>query len=253
VVSNSRVAEPVALRYGWADNPEVNLVNDAGLPAVPFRTDDWPGTAGAPGANLQDVYNRPEPVELPRAEAEIVVDGNLADWVDVPDLPLPYEDGRPGRVKLAWRPDGLYGAVQMAEGPPQAGDQGGFGPDCLELWVDKELERTVMMTAGTSQYVFAPAQDAGPGHARVAAGGDVYRSRRLSCAWRPTEDGYALEFHVPADLLEPAPMEPGTELGLNYTLSIDGVPEEHFYIHKDTDGSWCTPITWGLVRLAPGR
>jgi sialate O-acetylesterase len=35
------VKEPVAVRYGWADNPEVNLYNSALLPASPFRTDDW--------------------------------------------------------------------------------------------------------------------------------------------------------------------------------------------------------------------
>lgn len=39
IVSASGVANPVAVRYAWADNPECNLVNSAGLPAVPFRTD----------------------------------------------------------------------------------------------------------------------------------------------------------------------------------------------------------------------
>lgn len=43
VVSSPRVARPVAVRYAWADNPACNLGNRAGLPAVPFRTDDWPG------------------------------------------------------------------------------------------------------------------------------------------------------------------------------------------------------------------
>lgn len=43
VVSNPRIKKPVAVRYGWADNPEVNLYNNAELPASPFRTDDWPG------------------------------------------------------------------------------------------------------------------------------------------------------------------------------------------------------------------
>jgi len=43
VVSSSQVAKPVAVRYGCADNPLVNLYNQAGLPASPFRTDDWPG------------------------------------------------------------------------------------------------------------------------------------------------------------------------------------------------------------------
>ena len=42
IVSSDRVPEPVAVRYAWADNPEgANLFNAAGLPASPFRTDDW--------------------------------------------------------------------------------------------------------------------------------------------------------------------------------------------------------------------
>jgi sialate O-acetylesterase len=43
VVSSDKVAEPVAVRYAWADNPVCNLYNKEGLPASPFRTDDWPG------------------------------------------------------------------------------------------------------------------------------------------------------------------------------------------------------------------
>jgi sialate O-acetylesterase len=43
-VYSSEVRHPVAVRYGWADNPDdVNLYNTNGLPASPFRTDDWPG------------------------------------------------------------------------------------------------------------------------------------------------------------------------------------------------------------------
>ncbi|MFG0306645.1 MAG: sialate O-acetylesterase [Phycisphaerales bacterium JB040] len=41
------VEAPAHVRYAWADNPAVNLVNGDGLPAVPFRTDDRAGlTAG---------------------------------------------------------------------------------------------------------------------------------------------------------------------------------------------------------------
>ncbi len=39
VVSAADVAQPVAVRYGWANVPEGNLFNRAGLPASPFRTD----------------------------------------------------------------------------------------------------------------------------------------------------------------------------------------------------------------------
>jgi len=43
LVSSAQVPNPVAVRYAWADNPAgCNLYNKAGLPASPFRTDDWP-------------------------------------------------------------------------------------------------------------------------------------------------------------------------------------------------------------------
>jgi len=38
-VSAPEVPTPVAVRYAWADNPDGNLYNGAGLPASPFRTD----------------------------------------------------------------------------------------------------------------------------------------------------------------------------------------------------------------------
>lgn len=41
VVWSDEVENPVAVRYAWADNPDVSLYNEEGLPAVPFRTDDW--------------------------------------------------------------------------------------------------------------------------------------------------------------------------------------------------------------------
>jgi sialate O-acetylesterase len=47
IVSSPKVLKPVAVRYGWADNPIANLYNGAGLPASPFRTDDWPGITAA--------------------------------------------------------------------------------------------------------------------------------------------------------------------------------------------------------------
>lgn len=42
-VSSQDVADPVAVRYAWGDNPVCNLYSTVGLPVTPFRTDDWPG------------------------------------------------------------------------------------------------------------------------------------------------------------------------------------------------------------------
>jgi len=45
-VSCPDVPKPVAVRFGWANYPVVNLWNSAGLPASPFRTDDMAGVTG---------------------------------------------------------------------------------------------------------------------------------------------------------------------------------------------------------------
>lgn len=43
IVWNSNIKEPLAVRYAWANNPICNLYNSVGLPAAPFRTDNWKG------------------------------------------------------------------------------------------------------------------------------------------------------------------------------------------------------------------
>ncbi|HEV2324211.1 MAG TPA: hypothetical protein VGS10_09710 [Terracidiphilus sp.] len=42
LVSSPSVPRPVAVRYAWQSNPSATLFNRAGLPAGPFRTDNWP-------------------------------------------------------------------------------------------------------------------------------------------------------------------------------------------------------------------
>jgi sialate O-acetylesterase len=41
VVRSPAVPDPVAVRYAWRNAPDANLFNGAGLPAAPFRSDDW--------------------------------------------------------------------------------------------------------------------------------------------------------------------------------------------------------------------
>lgn len=47
VVTSPSVTQPTAVRYGWKNNPSINLYNEAGLPAPPFRSDDWEAPADA--------------------------------------------------------------------------------------------------------------------------------------------------------------------------------------------------------------
>ena len=42
IVWSDAVPKPAAVRCAWADDPVCTLYNKDGLPASPFRTDDWP-------------------------------------------------------------------------------------------------------------------------------------------------------------------------------------------------------------------
>ena len=41
IIKSDNVANPIAVRYAWSDNPDCNLINSEGFPVVPFRTDNW--------------------------------------------------------------------------------------------------------------------------------------------------------------------------------------------------------------------
>ena len=41
-ISHPSVSKPVAVRCGWGEIAQPNLINKEGLPACPFRSDNWP-------------------------------------------------------------------------------------------------------------------------------------------------------------------------------------------------------------------
>lgn len=57
-LSHPEVPAPVAARYAFADTATATLFNQAGLPALPFRTDDWPLFFRPP--QLEAAYDRGE-------------------------------------------------------------------------------------------------------------------------------------------------------------------------------------------------
>ena len=69
-MSSPKVGEPVAVRYAWAMNPSQRnlLYNREGLPASPFRTDDWP--LFEPGADLFEVNKPKKPEGYEKVEAD---------------------------------------------------------------------------------------------------------------------------------------------------------------------------------------
>ena len=92
VASSTHVTNPVAVRYAWANNPEgCNLYNRNGLPAFPFRTDNWPGITDEVPLEAAPIPKACARISAPIPEGEFL--GNVLDvklsqaierpWVDV--------------------------------------------------------------------------------------------------------------------------------------------------------------------------
>jgi sialate O-acetylesterase len=63
-VSSPSVSKPAAVRYAWADMPDVNMFNAQGLPLSPFRTDNWP-LPETGGFSVSQPTPTPPPVQHP--------------------------------------------------------------------------------------------------------------------------------------------------------------------------------------------
>jgi len=200
-----------------------------------------------------------KPVDVPRALNRISVDGDPKEWTDVAPLPAPYEGLDAGSVRLAWTEEGLFGLVTARDSEVVANPSRPWEADSLELFVEKDAAQQAHRTDNTSQYVFIPnaASEKRKGRGFVPYGRDeeIYRPSELCSAWRKTEEGYTLEFRVPARLLYPARMLHGTLLGLNYALNDGGKAVEQFYSDKNSGEGYRVPKTWGLIRLTrpPGE
>jgi len=60
VVWSDQVPNPIAVRYAWENNPICNLYNEEGLPASPFRTDQWTCVTNL-GLIPQKIEQEPQP------------------------------------------------------------------------------------------------------------------------------------------------------------------------------------------------
>ncbi len=97
VVSAGGIDEPAAVRYAWEPNPVCNLVGKSGLPASPFRTDNWEPR---------------EKVSAPLTKTLIIVaaDGS-GDFRSVQDAVDAVPPGNAARIVLQIKPGTYRGRV----------------------------------------------------------------------------------------------------------------------------------------------
>jgi hypothetical protein len=204
-------------------------------------------------ATLQGMVPIPEPVAIAHLGTAPAVDGELGEWDAVTSLPLPYMKEKGSGVRMGWNEQGLFGCYRMRDSSVSADTASPWKADGMELFLDRSLSRGLDLGPHADQIAFCPRPDRGPGpaYARVVAGDNRNTDIGITCAWRPTDDGYALEFFCPADALSPAKLAPKERIGLNFALNDDGEPVAQFYSNKDERDGYRRPITWGVVELAP--
>jgi sialate O-acetylesterase len=89
LVSSDQLTQPVYVRYGWANFPEVNLFNRAGLPASPFRTDAGPLSTIPDGSHsvqfaswYRNCANRVAAIKGKPCDIIFIGDSITDHWVD---------------------------------------------------------------------------------------------------------------------------------------------------------------------------
>jgi hypothetical protein len=208
----------------------------------------------------------PEAADVPPASEAFAVDGNLSEWKDVPFLRLPSTGKASRYIKLAWRSDGLYGAVVAEQTGLSTNPELPWNGDSVEIDMESDAGgRTRTGTPGVPVKVFLwprGGSDANVGLLREVGslpGGGV------KAAWQKTPTGYALEFRISSKALTtPAeadivarrelfrrtqPLEAARQIGLNLILRHDGVAVEQFADTKAFRSTWGTPLGWGRIRL----
>ena len=106
-VSSPRVKRPIAVRYAWSQTPTASLFNKAGLPAGPFRTDDWTGAPLAVEDDGQTEYLSDDPKLRPLFNGK-----DLSGWVNVNCAPATWSV-KDGRIFCTGTPTGVLRTEKM--------------------------------------------------------------------------------------------------------------------------------------------
>ena len=152
VVSSPEVPRPVAARYAWADDPEATLRNGAGLPASPFRTDDWPMLTAPRGPA--------DGRELVKAMHARYADRWYRDFMLVQDVTRHREGGEEARERVTEYLS-LPGRVRAITGPIEDGNAEIYTGGAFHIYEKGQLTRQVeyvhgVLVLGFDVYVQEP-------------------------------------------------------------------------------------------------
>jgi hypothetical protein len=202
-------------------------------------------------------------VQVPRVSEPVTVDGQADEWAGVPRCPIEHNLSG-GFLRLAWHDEALYGFVQAKDGTPNANLDLPWMGDGVMVYVEWDMARRKQLSGNCLAFTLTPRFDALPGEGLIgewswddpAGAYAALRSlgqdpRGIRCQAAPRDEGYALEFAIPAAALERELLTPGTEMGFLASLLDGGAEVETFYAPEfPTTGA---PFTWGRIQLVRGH
>jgi predicted phosphodiesterase len=146
---------------------------------------------------LHQLVPVPQPVSLPAAKNPFAIDGNLADWKDIPYVRLPSTKADSKDFKMTWRPDGLYGAVRVVQKDIRPDPEAPWDGDGLELYLESDARRRLVAGSEGTPWKFhlLPQADSSGGKLTVRRSYGKLAKEPVQGAWMKTPDGYTMGFH----------------------------------------------------------
>jgi hypothetical protein len=201
------------------------------------------------------------------------MDGDFEKWKDIPSIDLRLErfDGRgieglrvePSlKMKMAWDGAGLYFMITAIDPNRQFDMPSGAGSfwtgDTTEVWVDMLNSKERRRARGTGQqfwcWPFGSQGDANLCGGEAAVGRDgglgfyAMGPAQMGRAAKKTDDGYLLEFHIPAERLRDGELVAGKIVGMNVNVET-GTKVQYYWSSSKAVETYVRPDTWGDVLL----
>ena len=272
LVWSEQAPKPAAVRYAFTNNTQFDLVNKAGLPAGPFRTDEWPWDTPA---------RAPRVVRCVRAARPPVIDGRADDaaWKqclpagDFTRLHSYRPSAFPTEARLAWDAENLYVSFRCREEERSAlvaavkdrDNERIWLDDSVELMLDTKLDRRnyvrfVFNANGAVLDARGFHELAGPGPIYVDVdSGRAYRTYdkawNAACTVKASRDkgAWRVEAAIPWKSLNAAAPRAGRKMGVQLLRTHANPVEESEFITTGRDRLTATIIPACKYYHSPAR